>query len=121
MKNDKRNAALQSLCRDYLTRLYYIANKYGLGTFVKEMLKANRRGECEATEKEVMMLSRCVNDERVSRTDVPKLLGKSYRECFESNDFDKIKKLPHVGIYSKVSTLLYGASKKNKNNLVCSK
>ena len=52
------------------------------------------------------MLSRMVNDERLSRLDIPALFDKSYYECTETNLFDKIKKLPHVGIYSKVSAML---------------
>lgn len=47
-----------------------------------------------------------VDDERVSRAEVPKILGKSYRECNEDDDFEKIRKLRRVGIYSKVSTLI---------------
>jgi hypothetical protein len=105
---------LQSLCRDYLSRLRYMAEKHGLLPWVDETVKANRRHECEATEKEVEMLSRLCDDERVARVDVPKLLGKSYRQCFDDGDFDKIKKLPREGIYGKVSTLLYADKIKNK-------
>ena len=66
---------LQSLCREYLSRLRYMAEKHGLLPWVNETIKANRRHECEATKKEVEMLSRLCNDERVTRTDVPKMLG----------------------------------------------
>lgn len=111
---------LQSLCREYLSRLRYMAEKRGLLHWVDETIKANRRHECEATKKEVEMLSRLCNDERVTRTDVPKMLGKSYRQCFDDDDFDKIKKLRRVGIYSKVSALPYAdniksAKKTNKS------
>lgn len=58
------------------------------------------------------MLSRMVDDERVNRTDVPRLLNKSYRECNEDGDFDKVKRLGHQGIYSKVSALLLAAKQK---------
>jgi len=98
---------LQSLCREYLSRLRYMAEKHGLLPLVDETIKANRRHECEATKKEVEMLSRLCNDERVSRTDIPKILGKSYRQSNEDNDFERIKKLKHQGIYSKVSALLF--------------
>ena len=101
----KRNETLQSLCRDYLGRLRYIGKKHGID--VDSIIRANRRKECEATNKEVEMLSRCVGDERVSRTDVPEILGKSYRQANEDGDFDRIKKLKYQGIYSKVSALLY--------------
>jgi hypothetical protein len=52
-----------------------------------------------------------VNDERVSRTDVPNILGKSYRQSNEDGDFEHIKKLKYQGIYSKVSALLYKSRK----------
>lgn len=101
----KRNETLQALCRDYLGKLRYMAKKHGID--VDSIIRANKRKECEATNKEVEMLSRCVDDERVSRTDVPKILGKSYRQSNEDGDFERIKKLKYQGIYSKVSALLY--------------
>ena len=101
----KRNEPLQALCRDYLGRLRYMAKKHGID--VDSIIRANKRKECSATEYECQMLSRMVNDERVSRTDVPKILGKSYRQSNEDGDFERIKKLKYQGIYSKVSTLLY--------------
>lgn len=97
---------LQSLCREYLSRLRYMAEKHGLLPWVDETIKANRRHECEATKKEVEMLSRLCNDERITRTDVPKMLGKSYRQSVDDNDFDKVLKLERNGIYSKVSALI---------------
>lgn len=99
-----RNETLQALCRDYLTRLRYMAKKHGID--VDSIIRANKRKECEATQKEVEMLSRCVDDERVSRKDVPQIVGKSYRECCDDCTFDKIKTLKRVGIYSKVSAIL---------------
>lgn len=66
----------------------------------------NKRRECVGTEREVQMLSRMIDDERISRTDIPKVLGKSYRKCVEDGDFDRIKKLKRVGIYSKISVIL---------------
>ena len=105
----KRNETLQALCRDYLGKLRYMAKKHGID--VDSIIRANKRKECEATNKEVEMLSRCVDDERVSRTDVPKILDKSYGQANDDGDFDRIKKLKHQGIYSKVSALLYKSRK----------
>ena len=107
----QRNETLQALCRDYLLRLRYMAKKHGID--VDGIISANRKGECSGTEREVQMLSRMVDDERVSRTDIPKILGKSYRQSNEDGDFERIKKLKHQGIYSKVSALLY-KSKRNE-------
>ena len=107
----KRNETLQALCRDYLGKLRYMAKKHGID--VDSIIKLNKRGECSATNKELEMLARCVDDERVSRTEVPKVLDKSYRQANEDGDFDRIKKLKHQGIYSKVSVLLYKSRKKS--------
>ena len=106
----QRNETLQALCRDYLLRLRYMAKKHGID--VDSIIRANRKGECSGTEHEVQMLSRMVDDERISRTDIPKMLGESYRKSENDGVFDKIKKLRHVGIYSKVSALIY----KNQRN-----
>ena len=102
-----RNDKLQTLCRDYLERLRDIATKYGLAPQLNNLIAMNKRRECVGTEREVEMLSRMVDDERVSRVDVAKILDKSYRYCNENGIFDKIKKLSHTGIYSKVSALLH--------------
>ena len=107
---DKRNETLQALCRDYLGRLRYMGKKHGID--VDSIIRANRKGECVGTEREIQMLSRMVDDERVSRTDIPKILGKSYRQSNEDGDFEHIKKLKHQGIYSKVSALLFAAKQK---------
>lgn len=101
-----RNDTLQSLCRDYLLKLRPIAAKFGLGGFVDDTIRKNFNQTCAATETEVELLARAVDDERVSRTDVPKILGKSYRRAFEDEDFERVKRLKHVGIYSKVSAIL---------------
>ena len=103
----QRNETLQALCRDYLLRLRYMAKKHGID--VDGIIRANKRNECEATQKEVEMLARCVDDERISRTDIPKMLGESYRKSESTGVFDKIKRLRHVGIYSKVSALLFAS------------
>ena len=108
----KRNETLQALCRDYLGKLRYMAKKHGID--VDSLIRLNRQKKCEATQHEVELLSRAVDDERVSRTDIPKILGKSYRQCFDEEDFEQVRKLKRVGIYSKVSTLLYADKIKNK-------
>ena len=100
----KRNETLQAMCRDYLGRLRYMGKKHGID--VDSIIRANKRKECSGTEYECQMLARMCDDERVNRTDVPRLLNKSYRECNDDGTFDKIHKLRNVGIYSKVSTLL---------------
>lgn len=110
----KRNETLQALCRDYLGKLRCMGKKHGID--VDSIIRANRKGECSGTEHEVQMLSRMVDDERVSRTDVPKILGKSYRRANEDGDFDRIKKLKHQGIYSKVSAILLGKELEVLNN-----
>lgn len=108
----KRDECLQALCRGYLLRLRRIASKYGLEGFVDDIIESNSRNECEGTRNEVEMLARMVNDDRIERSDIPKALGKSYRRCLEDKDFDRIKKLGRVGIYSKISVLL----RKNKKS-----
>ena len=108
----ERNETLQALCRDYLGKLRHMGKKHGID--VDSIIKLNKRGECSATNREVEMLSRCVDEERVSRTDIPKMLGKSYRQSNEDEDFERIKKLKHQGIYSKVSALLFAAKQKKE-------
>jgi hypothetical protein len=88
-----------------------MAKKHGID--VDGIIRANKRSECEATQKEVEMLSRCVDDERIARNDIPKLLGESYRKVESDGVFDRIKRLRHVGTYSKISALLY-KSKRNE-------
>lgn len=106
----KRNETLQALCRDYLGKLRYMGKKHGID--VDGLIEQNRRNECVSTRDEVEMLARMVNDDRIERSDIPKALGKSYRQCIEDNDFDRIKKLGRVGVYSKISVLLH----KNKKS-----
>ena len=105
--DETRNETLQRLCRDYLGRLRYVASKHGLLPQLNNLIAMNKRRECVGTEREVQMLSRMVDDERILRKDIPELLGKSYRQCESDGTFDSIKKLRHVGIYSKISALLY--------------
>ena len=106
-----KNDALQELCRGYLYRLKSLATKHRLDGWIDETIRENKDNKCKATEEEVEILSRILDEERITRTDVPKLLGKSYRKCDESCDFDQIKKLRHVGIYSRISALLHKATK----------
>lgn len=101
-----RNDKLQAVCRDYLSRLRPVANRFGLGSWVDGIISANKRNECSGTEEEVELLGRALDDERLSRQDVPDVLGKSYRQSMADGDFDRIRTLKRVGIYSKLSTLL---------------
>lgn len=110
--DESRNETLQRLCRDYLGRLRYVASKHGLLPQLNNLIAMNKRRECVGTEREVQMLSRMVDDERVSRKEIPEILGKSYRQCESDGTFDRIKKLRHVGIYSKISALLYKGKRK---------
>ena len=105
----KRNETLQAMCRDYLGKLRYMGKKHGID--VDSIIRANKRKECSGTEHECQMLARMCDDERISRTDIPKILGKSYRQANEDGDFDHIKRLGHQGIFSKVSTMLYKSRK----------
>lgn len=102
-----RNEKLQHLCRLYLSMLRDTANELGLLPWLDKTVDDNLQNKCAGTEEQVEMLSRMCDDERLRRTDVPKILGKSYRQSFEDGDFEKIKTLKHVGIYSKVSALLF--------------
>ena len=106
----KRNETLQALCRDYLCKLRHMGKKHGID--VDGLIRLNRQKKCEATQHEVELLSRAVDDERLSRSEVPQVIGKSYRQANEDGDFEHIKKLKHQGIYSKVSVLLYKNRKK---------
>ena len=100
------NDALQRLCRRYLKRLRYMADKHGLGFWVRDMIRENKRGECEATKNEVRMLE---------RKDIPSVVGKSYRQCVDENVFDKIDTLKRQGIYSRLSALLFKEKEVKRN------
>lgn len=91
-----------------MLRLMPISKKLGLGSFTYDLIRMNYRRECAATEHECEMLARMCDDERLHRQDVPKLLGKSYIRAYEDGDFERIKTLRRVGIYSKISALLLG-------------
>lgn len=108
MKNiaNNANSVIQVICRNYLERIKPIAKRYGLLNWVNETIADNLNGKCSSTEEECEMLARICDEERLARKDVPRVLGKSYRQCIECEDFEKIKKLKRVGIYSFVDTLL---------------
>ena len=112
--NKKQQSLLQSMCRKYLKRLRKYADKIGLQKFVDDTIKANRKRECEANEKDVEMLARMAKDDRVNRTDVPKILGVTYRECNDKDLFQNIKRITNRGSYSKVSAELYACKLKDK-------
>lgn len=107
MNNDK----LQIICRDYLHKLKGIASEYGLGKFIVDTIELNKQDKCHGTEEQCNLMARLLDDDRLERKDVPKVLGKSYRRCNEDGTFKKIKTLHRVGIYSKVSALLLLNSK----------
>ena len=110
--NDKQNRCLRELCRGYLLKLRYLAKKNGLGSWLEGAIKDTSNPDCKPTQHEVELLSRAVNDERLRKDEVPAYLGKNSKTCFYDGDYDRIKKLPRQGIYSKVSTLLYASKKK---------
>lgn len=105
---------LQEICRHYLQKLSAKASQYGLSPWLNDIIEQNKNGKCKATEEDVEMLARAVDDDRIPRTEVPKLLGKTYRQCVDDEDFDEIKKFRYVGIYSKISTLLFKGKKNAK-------
>lgn len=110
MTNNKKSI-LQSLCRLYLERLQSLAEQIGLHEWLNTTIEDNKNGKCVSTEEQVEMLARMCDEERLTREDVPKVLEKSYRKAYEDGDFEKIKTLKRVGIYSKISTLLLKSQK----------
>lgn len=107
-----RNEHLQWLCRQYLSKLRTFAYAHGLGKYVEDTLTLNSQNKCEATEEEVQALSRLCDEERVTRKEVCEIVGKSYRKTLEDGDFEKVRRLKHVGTYSRVSALLLGSELK---------
>lgn len=101
-----RNDKLQSLCRHYLSSLRDTAREIGLLSWLDKTIDDNMNNKCAGTEEQCEMLSRLCDDERLKRTEVPKVLGKSYRQSCEDGDFENIRTLRNVGIYSKVSVML---------------
>lgn len=93
-----------------------MARKRGLIGWLDTTIADNRARRCEATEKEVRMLSRLCDDANIKRSEVPDILGKSYRRCVDDNDFERIRtNASNRAIYDKVSTMLL-AGKLNKRN-----
>lgn len=110
-----RNDDLQAMAREYLSRLRYMARKHGLDGWLTALIRENREKRCEATEKEVRMLSRLCDDSNVKRVDVPRILGKSYRACVDDMDFERLRtNKKNRGIYDKVSVLLLALRLKRK-------
>ena len=87
-------------------KLSHMAKKHGLLPFVKETIKANRRGECAATRHEADMLARMVDEDRLFREQIPSILGKSYRQCIDNDLFDSIGRLKSKGSYSKIDVMI---------------
>lgn len=108
------NDDLQAIARGYLVRLRHMAKKHGLLTWVDETIRENKANRCSATKNEVRMLSRLCDDDSVKRADIPEMLNKSYRQCVEDEDFEKIRTIKRRGTYDKVSALLLASKIKNK-------
>lgn len=113
-QRERRKDKLQELCREYLGNLRHIARKYGLEGFVRDMMNRNKRKECVATEREVKMLARISNRDRIRRVEVPPILGKTYRECNDADLFGNIDRIENRSSYSRVSAELYGNELKYK-------
>ena len=108
------NNDLQVIARSYLVRLRKTATKLGLLPWLDKTIVDNKANRCAATKDEVRMLARLCDDDSLKRTDVPKLLGKSYRRCVEDEDFERIPTVPRRGIYDKISALLLAMKFKRK-------
>lgn len=108
------NNDLQVIARSYLVRLRNTASKRGLLPWLDKTIADNKANRCAATKDEVRMLARLCDDDSLKRTDVPKLLGKSYRRCVDDEDFERIPTVPRRGIYDKISALLLAMKTKRK-------
>jgi len=104
--SEERDNMLQSIFRCYLFKLHGKADKYGLGCWFDKTLERNLNGECSPTEEECDMLARLCDDDRITRDEIPNVIGKSYRKCCSDGDFNKVRKLKRNGEYSKISALL---------------
>lgn len=109
----KKLEKLQSMCRNYLKEIKNIAKHYGLKDFVTNMIVANKNGDCKADVDDVEMLARIVNDDRIKRTEIPKILGLSYRQCVDQELFENIDRVDERGTYSRVSTELFKCELEN--------
>ena len=108
------NDDLQAIARAYLVKLRNTAKKHGLLPWLDKTIVDNKANRCAATKDEVRMLARLCDDDSLKRTDVPKLLGKSYRRCVEDEDFEKIRTIKRRGIYDKISALLLAMKLKRR-------
>ena len=108
------NNDLQAIARSYLVRLRKTASKRGLLPWLDKTIADNKANRCAATKDEVRMLARLCDDDSLKRTDVPKILGKSYRRCVDDEDFERIPTVPRRGIYDKISALLLAMKTKRK-------
>lgn len=110
---------LQKLCRLYLFELKRMAKRYGLLDFVQGLIKSNEKGECKAELKDVELLARIANDDRVSRVEIPKILKLSYRQVNDNDMYDQIDRIDNRSSYSRISTELLACEleyKKEKQN-----
>lgn len=110
--NEEQQSEMQRIARKYLESIIPLAKKYGLFGWLMDIIEENKRGECSATIEETQALARLCDDERVTRQDVPKLLDRSYRNCVENGVFETLHTLKRVGIYDKISVLLFKKDKK---------
>lgn len=99
------NDIVQTLCRKYLSQLKHYADKFGLGQWLNNILDQNKNKKCSATTNEVELLAKMCDDLTINRTDIPTILGKSYRYCCDNDLFKFIRKFDKRGQYSKLDTL----------------
>jgi Trp operon repressor len=97
---------LQEIFRSYIKVLKNKFDNETVSECINKLLCDNENGKCSATEEQVDMIAKLVDEDRMKREEIPQMFGKSYKQCVEGNIFNKIKTLPKVGIYSKVSALL---------------
>ena len=106
MVKKQNDEALQKLVRVYQKKLEHLDSKHGLSLFVKSTIKANKRGDCKATRHEADMLARMVDEDRLFREEIPRILGKSYRKCVDNDLFSSIGRLKPKGSYSKIDVMI---------------
>ena len=106
---------LQENFRSYIKVLKNKFDNETVSECINKLLRDNVNGDCAATEEQVDMIAKLVDEDRMKREEIPRMFGKSYKQCVDDNIFSKIKTLPKVGIYSKVSALLL-KDKLEKNN-----
>lgn len=114
-KKQVRFETLQTIARTYLAKMKTLAKKHRLDGWLNEVINANKRGECVAPKQEVDVLARMVDEERIGRREIPDLIGISYRTMNDNDLYEKVRKLGHVGVYSKNDALLLKAEMENEN------